>query len=83
MPRWVSERHTVKVLIEPRGAIVALTMKRYSLLLFLTRRFFGLRRARTADQVVARAGYSAPATLALLDELYGSGPHRNGHAPGG
>ncbi len=73
MPRWISERRTLKILLEPRGAVVALTMKRYSLLFLLTRRFVGLRRARTTDRVVARAGYSAPRTLELLDELYPPG----------
>ncbi|MFY9717777.1 MAG: hypothetical protein WAK40_07605 [Thermoplasmata archaeon] len=73
MRRWISERHTVKILIEPRGVVVGLTMKRYSILFFLTRAFLGIRRVRTADRVVARAGYSAPGTLALIRELYPAG----------
>ncbi len=73
MRRWISERHTVKVLVEPRGAVIGLTMKRYSILLFLTRKFVGLRRVRTEDRVVARAGYSAPGTLELISKLYPAG----------
>jgi hypothetical protein len=73
MRRWISEHHTIKVLLEPQGAVVGLTMKRYSILLFVTRRFFGFKRVRTADRVVARAGYSAPATLGLIRQLYPDG----------
>ena len=74
MPRrWISERHTVKVLVEPRGAIVAFTMKRFSYLLFVTRHFVGLKKIRTADRIVARAGYSAPAALELIRRTYPSG----------
>lgn len=71
--RWISERHTIKVLVEPRGAIFAFTMKRYSYLLFVTRRFVGLKKIRTADRIVARAGYSAPAALELIRRTYSSG----------
>jgi hypothetical protein len=70
--RLISERRTVKILIEPHGAVVGFTMKTYSILFLLTRRFVGFKRIRTADRVVARAGYSAPGTLALISELY---PH--------
>ena len=69
--RYVSERRTVKILIEPRGAIVAFTMKRYSYLWFLTRRFVGMKRIVTADRIVARAGYSAPGALDLIRRVYG------------
>ncbi len=72
--RLISERHIVKVLIEPRGAILALTTKTYSYLFFLTGGFVGWRRVRTADRVVARAGYSAPGTLELVSRLYPRGP---------
>lgn len=72
--RWVSERRTIKVLIEPRGAIVAFTMKRYSYLLFLTRRFVGWKKILTADRIVARAGYSAPEALELIQRVYRTGP---------
>lgn len=71
--RFVSERHTVKLLVEPQGAIVAFTMKTYSILFVVTKRFVGFKRIRTADRVVARAGYCAPRTLELIRELYPSG----------
>ena len=69
--RFISERRTIKILIEPHGAIVAFTMKRYSYLWFLTRRFVGPKRIVTADRIVARAGYSAPAALELIHQVYG------------
>jgi hypothetical protein len=72
--RWISERRTVKVLLEPRGAIFAFTMKTYSYLFFLTRAFVGFKKIRTRDQIVARAHYSAPEALALIRELYPQGP---------
>jgi hypothetical protein len=72
MTKWISEHHTVKVLFEPSGAIVAFTMKTYSYLFFVTRRFVGLKKIRTMDRIVARAGYSAPGALDLISELY---PH--------
>jgi hypothetical protein len=72
--RWISERHAVKILIEPRGAVLALTTKTYSYLFFLTGGFVGWRRVRTADRVVARADYSAPGTLELVSRLYPRGP---------
>jgi hypothetical protein len=71
--RWISEHQTVKVLVEPQGAVVALTMKARSMLFLVTRRFVGFRWIRTADRVVARAGYSAPGTLKLISTLYPSG----------
>lgn len=71
--RWISERHTVKVLIEPRGAIVAFTMDPHSYLLFVTRRFVGVKKIRTADRIVAKAGYSAPRALDLVAEYYPGG----------
>jgi hypothetical protein len=73
MRRWVSEHHTVKLLVEPQGVVLGLTMRRYSILFLLTKRFAGFRRIRTTDRVVARAGYSAPATLALIRSLYPTG----------
>lgn len=60
----------MKILLEPHGAIVALTMKTDSILFVLTHRFVGFKTIKTADRVVARAGYSAPGTLALISELY-------------
>jgi hypothetical protein len=70
--RWIAEQQTIKLLFEPQGAIVAVTMKTYSILFVLTRRFVGFKRIRTADRIVARAGYSAPGTLELIALLY---PH--------
>ncbi len=73
-PRWISEHHTIKVLVEPRGAIFAFTMSTYSYLFFVTRRFVGLKKIRTADRIVAKAGYSAPGALELIHAYYPHGP---------
>jgi hypothetical protein len=78
MRRWISEHHIVKLLVEPQGLVLGLTMKRYSILFLLTRRFTGVRRIRTSDRVVARAGYSAPGTVALIRTLYPAGLSRKG-----
>ena len=79
MPRrWISEHHTVKVLIEPQGMILAFTMRTYSHLFFVTRRFVGYQKIRTADRIVAKAGYSAPAALELIRRSY---PQGAGHPP--
>jgi hypothetical protein len=51
--RWISERRTVKVLLEPRGAIFAFTMKTYSYLFFVTRAYVGFKKIRTMDRIVA------------------------------
>jgi hypothetical protein len=72
--RWISENRTVKVLLEPRGAIVAFTMKTYSYLFFVTHRYVGLKKIRTKDRIVAKAGYSAPQALVLIDQFYPEGP---------
>jgi len=72
--RWISEHHTIKVLMEPHGAVVAITMKRYSYLFIVSHRFAGVRKIRTQDRVVARAGYSTPRVVSLIDELYPDGP---------
>jgi hypothetical protein len=72
--RWISERRTVKVLLEPEGAIVAITMKTYSYLFVLSRRFVGLKKIRTQDRIVARAGYRTPRVLSLIKEVYPNGP---------
>jgi hypothetical protein len=69
--KWISELHTVKVLIEPQGAIVAFTMRTYSYLFFVTRRFVGFKKIRTRDRIVAKAGYSAPGSLELIQRMYG------------
>lgn len=71
-PRFVSEHHTIKVLLEPQGAIVALTMSTYSYLFILTRRFVGVKKILTRDRIVARAGYSAPGAVDLIAKSY---PH--------
>lgn len=63
----------MKVLLEPRGAIVAFTMTTYSYLFFVTRRFVGFKKIRTADRIVAKAGYSAPAALDLIAAYYPGG----------
>ncbi len=73
-PRWISERRTIKVLLEPQGAIFAVTMKTYSYLFIASKRFVGLKKIRTRDRVVARAGYSTPKVLSLISELYPHGP---------
>lgn len=70
--KWISEHRTVKVLLEPQGAIVAFTMKTYSYLFFVTHRFVGWKKIRTSDRIVARAGYSAPGSLDLIRDSY---PH--------
>jgi len=75
--RWISEHHTVKVLVEPRGCVVGLTMTTYSYLFFLTRRFVGVKKIRTRDRIVAKAGYSAPRALELVAEYYPLGPGRS------
>lgn len=72
-PRWISERRTIKVLVEPEGAVVGITMKTYSYLFIVSQRFVGLKKIRTRDQVVARAGYSAPRVVTLISELYPNG----------
>ena len=72
--RWISEHHTVKVLIEPQGGIVAFTMTTYSYLFFVTRRFVGFKKIRTADRIVAKARYSAPGALELIAAYYPNGP---------
>jgi len=72
--RWISERRAlVKVLVEPQGAIVALTMTTYSYLFIVSHRFVGVKKIRTRDRVVARAGYSTPRVVSLISELYPEG----------
>ena len=72
--RWISERRTFKIPVEPHGAIFAVTMKTYSYLFIVSHRFTGWKKIRTRDQVVARADYSTPRVLALVSELYPEGP---------
>ena len=71
--KWIAEHHTVKVLVEPQGAIVAFTMKTYSYLFLVSKRFVGFKRIRTADRVVAKAEYSTPRVLDLIREMYPRG----------
>jgi hypothetical protein len=72
-PRWISERRTIKVLVEPRGLVVAVTMKTYSHLFIVSQRFVGFKKILTNDRVVARAGYSTPRVVTLIAELYPNG----------
>ena len=76
MPRrWISERGTLfKCLLEPEGAILAITMTTYSYLFIVSHRLTGVKKIRTRDRVVARAGYSTPRVLTLIRELYPKGP---------
>jgi hypothetical protein len=71
--KWISEHHTVKILFEPEGAIVAFTMKTYSYLFLVSKRFVGLKKIRTADRIVAKAGYSTPRVLELILRTYPGG----------
>lgn len=48
-------------------------MKTYSYLFFVTSRFVGLKKIRTADRIVARAGYSARSALDLIGRTYPTG----------
>ncbi len=69
--KLISEGHTVKVLIHEKGAIVALTTKRYSYLFFISRKFVGMKKVITADRIVAQAGYDVDDTLDLIRRRYG------------
>jgi hypothetical protein len=48
-------------------------MRTHSYLFFVTRRFVGFKRIRTADRIVAKAGYCAPRALSLIAEMYPTG----------
>lgn len=72
--KWILEHHTVKVLVEPQGAIVAFTMKTYSYLFLVSKRFVGVKRIRTADRIVAKAEYSTPRVLEMILRMYPHGP---------
>ncbi len=63
----------IKVLVEPQGVIISITTKTYSHLFILSRRFIGRRRILTRDRIVARAGYSTPRVLSLIQEVYPNG----------
>ncbi len=71
--RYISEHHTVKLLLEPEGAVVAFTMKTYSYLLIVSSRFVGFKKIRTQDRVVARAHYNTRCVLDLIRRLYPDG----------
>ncbi len=72
-PKWISERRVIKVLVEPQGAIVAITTKTYSHLFIVSRAFIGRKKILTRDRIVARAGYSTPRVLSLIEETYPNG----------
>lgn len=71
--RWMTERHRLKILLESHGAIVSFPMKPYSYLFFVTSEFVGWKKIRTADRIVARAGYCARAALRMVAEQYPNG----------
>jgi hypothetical protein len=71
--KWIAEHHLIKVLIEPQGAIVAITTRTYSHLFILSRRFIGWRKILTKDRIVARAGYCTPRVVSLIAEVYPNG----------
>ncbi|MFZ1024221.1 MAG: hypothetical protein WAN87_08805 [Thermoplasmata archaeon] len=60
----------VYVLLEPRGAMLAFSLPTFSYLLFLARRFVGVKKVRTSDQIVPTARYSVPLALQLVAKLY-------------
>lgn len=68
----ISENHTIKVLAEPDGLLLSLTTKTYSYLLFISRSLVGVRKIRTRDRIVAKAGYNIRRTLEVIDETYGA-----------
>lgn len=71
--KWISERRVIKVLVEPQGVIVSITTKTYSHLFIVSKRFIGRRKILTKDRIVARAGYSTPRVLSLIQEVYPNG----------
>lgn len=71
--RFISETHTLKVLADRTGIVFSLTTKVYSYLLFVSNALVGLRKIRTSDRIVAKAGYDIGRTVALIDEFYGKG----------
>ena len=71
--KWITERRVIKVLVEPQGVIVSITTKTYSHLFIVSKRFIGRRRILTKDRIVARAGYSTPRVLSLIQEVYPNG----------
>ena len=66
----ISEHHRVKVLAAPDGVVLSWTTKTFSYLIFLSRPLVGLRKIRTQDRIVAKAGYDIRRTLQIIDDLY-------------
>jgi hypothetical protein len=58
------------LLVEPEGVMLAFSLPTFSYLLFLARRFVGMKKIRTSEQIVPKARYSVPAALALIAKLY-------------
>lgn len=69
--KFISEKHSIKILIHEKGAILSLTTKKYSYLFFLSRRFTGVRRVITSDRIVAQADYDVWNTIELIEKKYG------------
>ncbi len=69
--KFISERHSIKLLLHEKGAILSLTTKRYSYLFFISKRFIGMKKVVTADRIVAQAGYDVHNTLDLIKRRYG------------
>ncbi len=70
--KFISERHTLKLLLHEKGAILSLTTRTYSYLFFFSRRFVGMKKVVTADRIVAKAGYDVYGTLDLISSTYGA-----------
>ena len=71
--KFVSERHTLKVLADGTGIVLSLTTKEYSYLFFLSQALVGFRKIRTKDRIVAKAAYDIGRTVELIDDYYGIG----------
>ncbi len=69
----ISENHTLKILAERNGILLSLTAKTFSYLVFLSRPLVGVRKIRTRDRIVAKAGYDIAKALSLIEEFYGKG----------
>ena len=69
----ISENHTIKVLAERNGLVLSLTTRTYSYLLFLSKPLVGIRRIRTKDRIVAKAGYDIRRTIELIRDTYEQG----------
>ena len=69
----IEESLPLKVLVEKNGLLLALTMRKYSHLIFLSRPLIGYRRIMTRDRIVAKAGYDIKKTIDLVTSMYGHG----------